>query len=147
MAVWEVEKNMQNDNPETVEAQWEPDVEVIGASRRWVKRDRPDSSLVAYVPLAVEAAIRAPLEERIRELEAERDEIYLQGFRDGGHEPSEAVEEYQRQNAKLREALIWMSGSAEFGPGQPAHDYWVEIRDTLLFPTSSTEKEDLNTPN
>jgi len=44
--------------------------------------------------------------------------------------------------AELERAVIWMSGSAEFGPGQPAHDRWVEIRDTLLFaPTTEAATE------
>ena len=38
---------------------------------------------------------------------------------------------------KLVEAIIWMSGSDDFGPGKPAHDHWVEIRDTLLFPPTT----------
>ena len=38
---------------------------------------------------------------------------------------------------QLMQAIIWMSGSDDFGPGKPAHDHWVEIRDTLLFPPTT----------
>ena len=57
--------------------------------------------------------------------------------------PIEArAEAAEARVAELERAVIWMSGSAEFGPGQPAHDHWVEIRDTLLFaPTTEAVTE------
>ena len=106
------------------EARWErgeesPDIVVWRAVRREV---------LPYVemPKSLEAAIRAPLEERMGELTLERDAA--EGF----------AQSLQAENERLREAVIWMSGSADFGPGQPAHEHWVKIRDTLLFPSSST---------
>lgn len=52
------------------------------------------------------------------------------------------AESAEARVAELERAVIWMSGSAEFGPGQPAHDHWVEIRDTLLFaPTTEAVTE------
>lgn len=79
-------------------------------------------------------AAAAALEERIRE----RD--YTVNLLESEARQFRAIISRERaENERLREAIIWMSGSSEFGPGQPAHEHWVEIRDTLLFPPPSTE--------
>lgn len=94
---------------EEAEAQWER-YEVSQGAARWVLRDRPHSSRITWVPVEIEAAIRRPLEERVRELERTVAEL------DADREPlkERAVETYnmmvalevERDRAlKLRDAF------------------------------------------
>lgn len=40
--------------------------------------------------------------------------------------------ELQRENGALREALIWASGSPDFGPGGQARKGWLKVAAPLI---------------
>ena len=54
----------------------------------------------------------------------------------------EEVQQLRDQIAKLKEALIWCSGSADFGDGGQAREGWLKVCEPLLHDLSSTQVED-----
>jgi hypothetical protein len=88
-----------------------------------------------------EAAIRAPLEADLREWRALFDDWRIER-KEARDELAAVTAERDRRgemNEELRVlveeslgAIIWMSGSADFGPDGQAGEHWAEIRDGLL---------------
>lgn len=87
------------------------------------------------VPSASESA-----DDRLRMLARETAKAYLDWRKYEENEPDEsgvaAVADRLRplvtENAALRDALIWCSGSADFGLGGMAHEGWMKLCDPLV---------------